>query len=56
MGLLLDWRLVLLLRVKTNLVPKGYEQTYGVDYSDTFSLIAKLTYVHMFISLHASYD
>ena len=28
----------------------------GVDYSDTFSPVAKLTFVHLFISLAASYD
>ena len=26
-------------------------RTYGVDYLDTFSLVAKLTYVRLFISL-----
>ena len=43
-------------RLKVRLVAKGYAQTYGVDYSDTFSLVAKLTFVHLFISLVASYD
>ena len=43
-------------RLKTRLVAKGYAQTYGVDYSDTFSLVAKLTSIHLFISLAASYD
>ena len=43
-------------RLKTRLVAKGYAQTYGVDYSDTFSLVAKLTFIHLFISLAASYD
>ena len=43
-------------RLKARLVAKGYVQTYGVDYSNTFSLEAKLTYVRLFISLIASYD
>ena len=43
-------------RLKAHLVAKGYGQTYGVDYSDNFSPIAKLTFVRLFISLVASYD
>ena len=43
-------------RLKALLVAKGYAQTYGVDYSNNFSLIAKLTFAHLFISLTASYD
>ena len=34
---------------------KGYAQTYVVDYSNTFSLVAKMTYVRLFISLAATY-
>ena len=38
-------------RLKAHLIAKGYAQTYGVDYSNTFSLVAKMTYVRLFISL-----
>ena len=43
-------------RLKACLGSKGYAQTYDVDYSDTFSPVAKLTFVRLFISLTASYD
>ena len=44
-----------IVRLKACLVAKGYAQTYDVDYSDNFPLVAKLTFVRMFISLAASY-
>ena len=41
--------------LKARLVANGYAQTYGVDYSDTFSSVAKLTSIRMFISLVATH-
>ena len=38
-------------RLKARLVVKGYAQTYGVDYSNSFSPVAKLTSILLFISL-----
>ena len=35
---------------------KGYAQTYGVEYSDTFFPISKMTYVRLFISLTATHN
>ena len=42
--------------LKARLVAKGYAQTYGVNYSDTFSLVAKMTYVRLFISPATTYS
>ena len=43
-------------RLKVHLVAKGYAQTYGVDYSDTFPPVAKMKYVRLFISLATTYN
>ena len=42
--------------MKARLVAKGYAQTYGVGYSNTFSLVAKMTSIRIFISLTATYN
>ena len=42
--------------LKTRLMAKGYAQTYGVNYSNTFSPVAKMTYVRLFISLAATHN
>jgi hypothetical protein len=36
-------------RYKTRLVVKGYAQTYGIDYEETYSPIAKMTTVRAII-------
>ncbi|XP_061374023.1 uncharacterized mitochondrial protein AtMg00820-like [Gastrolobium bilobum] len=33
------------------LVAKGFTQIFGLDYSDTFSLVPKIAYVRMFLAL-----
>ena len=43
-------------RLKARLIVKGYVQTYDLDYSDTFSPVAKMAYVRLFISLTATYN
>ncbi|GJY15196.1 retrovirus-related pol polyprotein from transposon RE1 [Tanacetum coccineum] len=43
-------------RLKARLVAKGYAQTYGIDYSETFSPVTKISSILLFISLAATYD
>lgn len=40
--------------LKARLIAKGYSQTYGIDYSDTFFPVAKLNSIWLFISLATS--
>nr|GFA80382.1 retrovirus-related Pol polyprotein from transposon TNT 1-94 [Tanacetum cinerariifolium] len=43
-------------RHMARLVAKGYAQTYGINYSETFSSVAKISSIRLFISLAATYD
>ena len=40
-------------RFKARLVAKVYTQQYGSNYYDTFSLMAKIAFVHLFLSMVA---
>jgi len=40
-------------RLKAHLVAKGYTQIFGLDYGDTFSPMAKMAFVRLFIAMAA---
>ncbi|KAM6569676.1 hypothetical protein CsatB_017661 [Cannabis sativa] len=42
-------------RLKARLIANDYAQTYGVDYCDTFSPVAKLTSIRLFLSMAATH-
>jgi hypothetical protein len=37
-------------RYKAKLIAKGYSQTYGIDYDETFAPVAKMSTIRTFIS------
>ena len=41
---------------KARLVAQGYTQTYGVDYLETFSLVAKIDTIRVLFSVAANKD
>ena len=43
-------------KYKAHLVAKGYTQTHGIDYLETFSLIAKMNIVRLLLSLVACHE
>ena len=38
-------------RYKAKLVAQGYTQTYGIDYEETFTLVAKMISIKVLLSL-----
>ena len=43
-------------RYKVRLVTKSYTQTYGVDYLETFGLVAKMNTIRILLSLAANFS
>lgn len=48
--------LMVILKDKARLVAKGFTQTYGIDYQETISAIAKINSIRVLLSLAVNLD